>query len=79
MLRSTGGEQDTATQEAHASSRHVEPDPSRIWGKQKETVEHILEYCPKNRIPREKLRTAARKYFEPRETLIYQLVLESDN
>jgi len=58
--------------------RHIEPDPNCTWCKQEETVEHILEHCPKNRIPREKLRTIARKYFEPREALIYQLVLESD-
>jgi len=42
-----------------------EPDPNCIWCKQEETVEHILEYCPKIED-------------EPRELLIYQLVLESD-
>jgi len=45
--------------------RHIEPDPNCIWCKQEETVEHILEHCPKIED-------------EPRELLIYQLVLESD-
>jgi len=45
--------------------RHIEPDPNCTRCKQEETVEHILEYCPKIQD-------------EPRESLIYQLVLESD-
>ena len=45
--------------------RHIEPDPNCICCKQEETVEHIPEHCPKIED-------------EPRELLIYQLVLESD-
>jgi len=47
--------------------RHIEPDPSLVQAR-RDSRAH----------PGILLRTIARKYFEPREALIYQLVLDSD-